>query len=211
MVNLQSNSCAAIGMKQHLHADIISGFHKGNSRAFDLLFDMFFPALCYFANKLIDERQEAEDIVLDTFQKLWARREHFESMPNVKAFLYITVRNTCLNYLRHRDTQRRRTREMLKGLPERFEEDAEQHRIRAEVLRNIYNEIEKLPTKCREVFELSYFEDLKTHEVAERLHITESTVRNQKARALQLLRQALSGRELMMLYVLIGLYSQSYA
>lgn len=198
-------------MKQHLYADIISGFHKGNSRAFDLLFDMFFPALCYFANKLIEDRQEAEDIVLDTFQKLWARREHFESMPNVKAFLYITVRNTCLNYLRYRDTQRKRAREMLKSLPEKFEEDAEQHRIRAEVLRNIYTEIEKLPVKCREVFELAFFEDLKTNEIAGRLHISESTVRNQKARALQLLRYALSGRELLMLYLLIGVYGNSHA
>src|SRR5690349_24963911 len=123
-----SNAYVFFGMKQHVHTDIIAGFHKGNSRAFDLLFDMFFPALCYFANKLIEDRQESEDIVLDTFQKLWARREHFETMPNIKAFLYITVRNTCLNYLRYRETQRKRTHEMVKLLPDRFEEDAEQQR-----------------------------------------------------------------------------------
>jgi RNA polymerase sigma-70 factor (family 1) len=191
-------------MKQHIHSDIISGFHKGNSRAFDLLFDMFFPALCYFANKLIEERQEAEDIVLDTFQKLWARREHFETMPNIKAFLYITVRNTCLNYLRYRETQRKRTREMIKLMPDRFEEDAEQQRIRAEVMKNIYSEIEKLPKKCREVFELYYFEGLKANEIAEQLQISESTVRNQKVRALQLLKTALSGRELLVLYIIIA-------
>jgi RNA polymerase sigma-70 factor (family 1) len=191
-------------MKQHIHSDIISGFHKGNSRAFDLLFDMFFPALCYFANKLIEERQEAEDIVLDTFQKLWARREHFETMPNIKAFLYITVRNTCLNYLRYRETQRKRTREMIKLMPERFEEDAEQQRIRAEVMKNIYSEIEKLPKKCREVFELYYFEGMKANEIAEQLQISESTVRNQKVRALQLLKTALSGRELLVLYIIIA-------
>lgn len=198
-------------MKQHMHTDIISGFHKGSSRAFDLLFDMFFPALCYFANKLIDDRQEAEDIVLDTFQKLWARREHFETMPNIKAFLYITVRNTCLNYLRYRETQRKRSREMAKLLPDRFEEDAEQQRIRAEVLKNIYNEIEKLPKKCREVFELIYFEGLKANEIAEQLQISESTVRNQKVRALQLLKTALSGRELLVLYIIIAHAGYSHA
>jgi RNA polymerase sigma-70 factor (ECF subfamily) len=191
-------------MKQQINTDIISGFHKGNSRAFDLLFDMFFPALCYFANKLIEDRQEAEDIVLDTFQKLWARREHFETMPNIKAFLYITVRNTCLNYLRHRETQRKRTRELVKLLPDRFEEDAEQQRIRAEVMKNIYSEIEKLPKKCREVFELIYFEGMKANEIAEQLQISESTVRNQKVRALQLLKTALSGRELLVLYIILA-------
>jgi RNA polymerase sigma-70 factor (ECF subfamily) len=191
-------------MKQHLDTDIISGFHKGSSRAFDVLFDMFFPALCYFANKLIDDRQEAEDIVLDTFQKLWARREHFETMPNIKAFLYITVRNTCLNYIRHKETQRKRTREMLKLLPEPLEEDAEQHRIRAEVLQNIYSAIEKLPRKCREVFELSYFEGMKAQEIAEQLQISESTVRNQKVRALQLLKTALTGRELLVLFLIMA-------
>jgi RNA polymerase sigma-70 factor (family 1) len=198
-------------MKQHIHSDIISGFHKGNSRAFDLLFDMFFPALCYFANKLIEDRQEAEDIVLDTFQKLWARREHFETMPNIKAFLYITVRNTCLNYLRYRETQRKRTREMIKLLPDRFEEDAEQQRIRAEVMKNIYSEIEKLPKKCREVFELYYFEGMKANEIAEQLQISESTVRNQKVRALQLLKTALSGRDLLVLYIIIAQTGHAYA
>src|SRR5438105_5864972 len=130
-------------MKQHMYTDIITGFQQGDSRAFDDLFDMFYPALCYFAERLIDNRQEGEDIVLDTFQKLYVRREHFETMPNIKAFLYITVRNTCLNYLRYRETQRKHTRELIENIPDKFEEDAERLRIRTEVLRSIYAQIEK--------------------------------------------------------------------
>jgi DNA-directed RNA polymerase specialized sigma24 family protein len=61
------------------------------------------------------------------------------------------------------------------------------------------------------VFELTYFEDMKTSDIAERLHITESTVRNQKARALYLLRTALAGRELLMFWIAIGVLSTTHA
>src|SRR6185369_16606748 len=142
----------------------------------------------YFAEKLIGDTQEAEDIVLDTFSKFWTRRENFETLPNIRAFLYISTRNACFNYLKYRRLQNKRQHELAEAWEPEQEENAEQLRVRSEVLRLLQTEIEKLPSKCRLVFELTFFEELKPNEIADLLKISVNTVRNQKARALSLLK-----------------------
>lgn len=185
------------------HIDIIAGLKNNDNRAFDQLFDQHFRALCYFAGNLVGDKEEAKDIALNSFTKLWTRREYFDTILSVKAFLYITTRNACLDYLRSLQREDNRKKELAYLQPE-AEETIKNQAIESEVLQKIYNEVKNLPRKCRQVFQMSYFEGLSTHEIATSMNLSESTVRNQRARALQLLRIRLSDTEWILLFTLLA-------
>jgi len=148
---------------------------------------MFFPSLCFFAKRLVDNDGEGEDIAADSFVKLLNRHESFDTIPNIKAFLYITTRNACLNYLRAEQRQHSSKRE-LNRIQDKTDEHALSHMVHAEVLREVEFEIEQLPNRCREIFKLIYYERRSADEIAELMGISINTVWVQRAKAIQLIR-----------------------
>ena len=181
--------------QQDLSNAIILNLKAGHNRSLESIFKLYYNPLCLFAERLTKDRPSAEDIVEESFLKLWARHADFDSVQNVKAFLYITTRNSCLNFLKQeqRDSV---SRKQLAYLANDREEYVLNEMIRAEVLQKIQSEIEKLPDQCRRIFELCYLEGLKNLEIADLLRISIHTVKNQKARALQVLKLKLGNRDL---------------
>jgi RNA polymerase sigma-70 factor (ECF subfamily) len=162
-------------------------FKRGNTHAFRVVYDMFFPSLCFFAKRLVDNDGEGEDIAADSFVKLLNRHDSFDTLPNIKAFLYITTRNACLNYLRYTQRQHSSKRE-LNRLQEKTDEHALSHMVHAEVLREVEFEIEQLPNRCREIFKLIYYKRRSADDIADLLGISINTVWVQRAKAIQLIR-----------------------
>lgn len=167
-----------------------------NPKAFAFFFDLHYSPLCYFAERLVKDQQVAEDIVEETFMKLWDKRADFESEHGIKAFLYITTRNACINIIKQSQRDTVSQAEML-YLAEKKEGFILNEMIRAEVLRVISQELDRLPMQCRTILKMSYVKGLKNHEIADKLEISVHTVRNQKARGLQLLRTKFEGRHLL--------------
>jgi RNA polymerase sigma-70 factor (ECF subfamily) len=153
----------------------------------ELLFRSHYARLCYFAFKLIDNQETAEDIVQDSFLKLWHQGISIKDETATKAYLYQMVRNTCLNKIRHAEVEKRFA-DSQKALPNVENEYSLEWIIKAEVLGEIHKAIETLPAGCREVLKLAYFESQKNEEIAQLLGISINTVKTQKARALKLLR-----------------------
>jgi RNA polymerase sigma-70 factor (ECF subfamily) len=166
---------------------LLQEFKRGNTHAFRAVYDMFFPSLCFFAKRLVDNDGEGEDIAADSFVKLLNRYDSFDTMPNIKAFLYITTRNACLNYLRYSQRQHSSKRE-LNRLQDKTDEHALSHMVHAEVLREVEFEIEQLPNRCKEIFKLIYYERRPADEIAGMLGISINTVWVQRAKAIQLIR-----------------------
>jgi len=166
---------------------LLQEFKRGNTHAFRAVYDMFFPSLCFFAKRLVDNDGEGEDIAADSFVKLLNRHDSFDTLPNIKAFLYITTRNACLNYLRYSQRQHSSKRE-LNRLQDKTDEHALSHMVHAEVLREVEFEIEQLPNRCREIFKLIYYERRSADEIATLLVISINTVWVQRAKAIQLIR-----------------------
>ncbi|AEV99964.1 hypothetical protein A4D02_25245 [Niastella koreensis] len=179
-----------------LEIDIIDTLKKGGPDALQSLLKQFYSPLCLFAERLVADSAAAEDIVGESFIKLWNRRGDFESTQNIKAFLYITVRNACLNYLKQakRDSLNQKQLAYLTGEKEEF---ILNEMIRAEVLKEIMNEINNLPEQCGKVVKLAYLDGLRNQEVAKVLNISVHTVKNQKARAIQLLKTRLRDRDML--------------
>ena len=166
---------------------LLQEFKRGNTHAFRAVYDMFFPSLCFFAKRLVDNDGEGEDIAADSFVKLLNRHDSFETLPNIKAFLYITTRNACLNFLRLSQRQHSSKRE-LNRLQDKTDEHVLSHMVHAEVLREVEFEIEQLPNRCKEIFKLIYYERRSADEIAQLLGISINTVWVQRAKAIQLIR-----------------------
>jgi RNA polymerase sigma-70 factor (family 1) len=156
---------------------------------------------------MLRDRPAAEDIAGETLVKLWNRHRDFENMQNIKAFLYITTRNACLNMLKQMQRESL-SKKQLAYLSVDKEGFILNEIIRMEVLAEIHREIDKLPAQCQRIFKMSYYEGKKNQEIAEILNISVHTVKNQKARAIQLLKVKLPDRNLVTLLLLLtGIYT----
>lgn len=176
--------------------ELIALFRSGDRKALQHLYTLHYKTLCYFANKLILNTPQAEDIVADSYVKLWNLRSNFDTLVNIRAFLYITVRNACFNFLRQSKRITAAQEEML-YLLQHDSDKIQFTEIEASLLDKIYAEIESLPKQCREVFKLFYLQQLSTTEIAQRMNLSRNTVQNHKIRATKLLRTAFLKRNLL--------------
>jgi RNA polymerase sigma-70 factor (family 1) len=178
---------------QFTETQIIDGLKNNDSRVFDHLFNEYYTQLQYFAERLVSSREEAQDIVITVFRKFWTLKDNFQTANNIKAFLYITIRNQCLDYLRYRQRLNEVKREYETHLHSAEElKQAEHFIIESDLINKIYKEVQKLPNRCREIFILTYFKGLKTKEIASALQISESAVTTQRSLAIKYLKHAFS-------------------
>lgn len=177
--------------------DIIINFNRGVETAFRCIYNEYYTGLYYYINKFHINSADAEDIIAETFIKLWQRRENFSHKKAISAFLYTTVRNACIDFLRSEKRAVNKQADLL--VMHQYENPAyfPEEDVKAELVRLILREVENLPRKVKSVFLLSYMEGLKDIEIAEHLGIQHQSVRNHKARALKILRFAIADKNLL--------------
>lgn len=190
--------------KEYTEPEIIDGLKKNDRRICQYLFDTYYAQVVYFTAKIIEDREEAEDIVIRAFNTFWNIRENFNTVLNIKAFLYITAKNNSLNYLKYRQRQRENIRDLSLLSATEQTSEAERRIIQSDFMKYVYHEVQKLPDKCRQIFMMTWFDGLKANEIAEQLRISISTVTTQRARAIKHLKDVLSEDNLMMLYILLN-------
>jgi len=191
-----------------INPEIIIDFQKGDPNAFAFFFELHYRPLCYFAAQLVGDPQDAEDVVKDTYVKLWLKHEDFATPQNIKAFLYITTRNGCLNFLRHVQVKESSRKEIMYLEEEKGQQLVLNQMIRAELMQDIYAEIEKLPEKRRMVFKLAYVEGLKNDEIAVQMGISVHTVKEHKGKALQFLRLRFSDKHIILFILMCSQYME---
>lgn len=175
----------------------IKNLHSGDESIFRSIFEEYHPRLCYFASTLLPSTEAPEDVVQEAFVKLWQRRSHFHDASSIKAFLYITVKNQCLNLCKHQLVVRKYN---FLSHTESSDEVIGDSIIESEVLENVYRALGKLPAGCRQVVQLSYFKGLKNKDIARQLNVSINTVKTQKKRALHLLRTVLKATSLWIVF-----------
>lgn len=167
----------------------------GNDRKqFAALYDQFYLSIYYFTKKIVADPQAAEDLTADSFVKLWNKALQENEVNNVRAFLYSVARNACLDYLKTHQLHQEKHKEILYLAEEESRIAAYTSEIKAELLLEIREEIERLPAKARQIFKLAFFDGLKNSEIAALLALSEQTVQNQKSIALKRLRIAFQNK-----------------
>lgn len=165
----------------------IAGLQNGEAAAFRYIFTLFRPRLCFFANGLLPPSIDttAEDVVQEAFVKLWERKTQFHHLESIRAFLYLSVKNACLNVLKHEKiVARYRGNSALVPEPPAIT----QRMMEAEVADQVQKALQLLPAGCRDVLQLSYFEGMKNEEAARHLHVSVNTIKSQKSRGMRLLK-----------------------
>ena len=137
---------------------------------------------------MIRDKDDAEDIVQQAFISLWQKMDQVEFRVSARSYLYKTVYNGSLDFLKH------------KKVAQRFENDISKNRTglihplhgeEKELKKKIRDAIDELPGQCGKIFIMSRIEGLKYREIALALNLSENTVENQMGRALKLLRASL--------------------
>ena len=151
----------------------------------DELFRYNYRPLCLYALHYLNDPETVEDIVQDCFASLWEKTKEGTAVNNRRSYLYMMVRNRCLDHLRKAGI---RTEELKPydtyGIID--DDDAQQ---RSQIEARLWTAIDSLPEKCREIFLMSKRDGLKYEEIAEELGISENTVRNQVSKALKTLKE----------------------
>lgn len=175
-------------------ATLLQKIAGGDEGAYRSVFDRFYVPLCSFARVILNDGAQSEDVVQEAFCKLWDRKTSLSAVHNLRAFLYTMVRNACFDYLRQekRQSHLQETSGETQLYSDAFLEAAV---LQEEVLQIIISEIDALPDHYATVLKMLFIEGLDYRQISSRLQIPVATLRKQKERALQQLRQAVMARQ----------------
>ena len=148
------------------------------------LFRYNYRPLCMYALHYLHDADSAEDIVQECFTTLWEKIEQGFPIANRRAYLYMSVRNRCLDVLRKKGIET----ESLNPNDNYGITDDDDLQERSRIEASLWTAIDSLPEKCRQVFLMSKRDGLKYEEIAEELGLSVNTVRNQISKALNTLK-----------------------
>ena len=162
-----------------------------DQQTLELLFRDHYKGLCQFSSGYVKDSEIAREIVQDAFVSLWEKRHTIDLTKPVKSYLSTTVRNKSLNYLRD---HKKFSNDILtlENLSQDAGYDQPDKLVEAEIRKKIAFAVEELPEKCREIFLLNRFENLKYQQIADKLQISVKTVETQMSKALQHMRVRLA-------------------
>ena len=162
---------------------------------FDSIFRNYYTLLFLYAQKFVRDEDIALDLVQDVFALVWEKKKFHLTDEHLKAYLFNSVRNACVNHLKHEKVVQRFRDDQLADLTImelKYYKSGEKSLIEMENLDKIYQAINSLSGIHREIIELSRFEGLKNKEIAERLNIPVRTVETRLFRAISSLKEKLS-------------------
>lgn len=160
-------------------------------KQFEKIYRELSPTLILYARKYVDAAS-AEDIVQNIFLKVWKKSDLLDWSEKLKSYLFQSVKNSCLDYLKHQKVKANHTELITIELKEEEIEYNSTINIfdKDERLTKLYAELDNLPPRCKDIFKMYYFEEKKSNEIANLLDISPRTVETQLYRALKQLRNA---------------------
>jgi RNA polymerase sigma-70 factor, ECF subfamily len=173
---------------------LMMSLQKGEKSAFEEIYNDFFSLIYHLSSHYLNDERVSEEIVQDTFMKLWEIRESLNDQFNIRHFLYTIAKNNCLNYLRNQKIALKH-QEKIKYLEMQFNYEALEKLgtyIEFEELRTkIDQAIIALPNDLSETFLLSRYYELSYKDIAQKQSISVKTVEARMTKALKILRHEL--------------------
>jgi RNA polymerase sigma-70 factor (ECF subfamily) len=182
--------------KQNDNLDhLVTSLKNNDEKAFEIIYKQFYSRLFFFALEFIPFQDLVENIVQDTFLSLWNKRKELKNNTNLNAYLFTITKNNCLYRLRDKKYSQKiiKTKSSISDLEiqlniKTLEAADTNNLVFSELEELIERTINSLPPRCKEVFVLSRYKDLKNREIAEQLEISEKVVEKHISKALKTLR-----------------------
>ena len=169
---------------------LIEKLKSGDPDSFSDIFSAYYKDLVLFACTFIHDLPISEDIVQDTFVKIWEDRENLNVTVSLKSILLKTIQNKCIDWHRHKRIVNIHNTYIIDNSPV-YEYDTDNYVLRSEFEGRIEKAIDNLPEKFKQAFEMNRFEGLKYQEIAIKLNVSVRTIEVRISKALELLRKSL--------------------
>jgi len=170
---------------------LIYKIRAGDTFAFEQVFRQYYSGLCSYANQILHDAGESEEIVQEFFVQFWQKRESVEISTSLKSYLFRAVHNSCLNQIKHQKVRENFAQNVHRENPDPESSQANTLDTK-DMQKAIQNAIESLPPERKKVFMMVRYEERRYKEVADLLGISVKTVENQMGKAMQYLRKALN-------------------
>lgn len=176
---------------------------------FENFYITWYSRVKYFARDYVLSEEEAENIAQDVFLEFYQKRDSLDFHINVIAYLFTSVKNKCIDYLRRKLLEQEAAAKMQEEFDLSFRmkfDSLEAFNLEGLSEDNIKNIIEKalesLPERCREIFVMSKIEGKKQKEIAEELGVSVKTIECQMTIAYKKLREELKNYLPLLLFLL---------
>ena len=186
-----------------LESIVINKFRSGDKAAFEDIFNAYYRALTMYANTILKDMDDAEDIVQQVFVSMWEKRLVLDIHTSFRAMLYKSVHNACLNRIKQQQVRSTHAKEvqLYAEIATSYEEMQKN-----ELQNKIDDALNVLPEQCAKIFKLSRFEQLKYQEIANQLGLSVKTIENQMGKALKIMREQLKDYLPILLIILSHYY-----
>ncbi|SFH40033.1 RNA polymerase sigma-70 factor [Pedobacter insulae] len=165
---------------------------NGNKLAFNELFLMYYPKLLTFAKQYTKNQESAEEITSELFVKIWIKRAGLFEILNPEVYLFIAIKNACLNLIRSEKKRSQFFHEELHQSIALCSDDDGLKMENQELKKQLDLAVKALPEQRKLIFKLIKEDGLKAQEVALILNISVRTVENQLYKAVKALAEAIS-------------------
>jgi len=182
---------------------ILESIQQNDEQVFETFFKTYYERLCNYANTILNDMDEAEEMVQNAFLTIWEKRTSIEVHTSLKSYLYRAVYNSSLNHVKHLKVQRRHEA-FYKNTATVDHENATEQLMENELHKMAQKAIEELPPQCQMVFKLSRYENLSYTEIAAQMNISVKTVENHIIRALKVLRVKLKDYLPLLIWLLLN-------
>lgn len=165
----------------HINAPLIEECRKGSRKAQFMLYKQYSKAMYNLAYRMVNNREDAEDMLQETFIECFRNLGSFRSESTFGAWLKSILINRCINHIRKRKVEL----VLAESLPQVAEEEETEPVYTTDA---VFRGIEKLPDGYRIILTLYLLEGYDHTEIAQIMGITESTSKSQYSRAKEKLR-----------------------
>ena len=177
---------------------LFTRIREGDEDSYEILFNHYYPRLCTYASVFVKYPDVAEEIVQETFIRIWEKRSMISIRTTFKAYLYRSVHNNCINYIKSKKHLSEKDELFRIEISKQSELNAKNpdtgvldKLISEELTTEFRRALESLPPQCLEVFMMCRNEKLSYSEIAIKLGVSVNTVKTQMKRALSKLNDCL--------------------
>ncbi len=188
-------------MKQYISLsdqELACRVKQGEKGAFRELYDRYAPRIFRFSLSYLKNNDDSEELVQNTFLKIWENRGKLDTEKNVKAFIFKIAVNTIYDFIRHKNIEQAYVDyQKLNFSPD---ENYTWHSvIYEEMLQNLHELMRQMPKQQQAIFQLSKIEGLSNDEIALKLNLSKRTVENHLYKAVSYLKINFQDKSIVML------------